>query len=84
MSTRPLVVALDREDVRHAEALEHVAHMRLAQDPAHAGKQRGEFLGRRKYLLMIGAVEIIDEGGAGNLDDDRLCIAGFQPVHRPG
>ncbi len=78
---RPHVVALDRQHIRHAEALEHVAHMRFAQDAADAGKLRRQILRRRIFLFdVVGRIEVVDKGRARYLEHDRLFKADFEAV----
>ena len=55
--------------------------MRFAQDAADAGKLLGQILGRRLFFFnMVGRVELVDKGRAGDLEQDRLFEANFESV----
>src|SRR6185437_108310 len=69
-----LVVTLDRQHVRYAEAGKDVTNVRLAQYPPHVRKEGGKLLARREDLLMVGTVEVVDERRSRYFGDDRSGV----------
>src|SRR6185312_13011474 len=70
-----LVVTLDRQHVRYAEAGKDVTNVRLAQYPPHVRKEGGKLLARREDLLMVGTVEVVDERRPRYFGDDRSGVS---------